>query len=88
MRRRKRLVIHLRLHPAIAMPSLSPRTMGLDCGLGFLQAEPLGPDDMWYCPTCKEHKQASKKLELWRTPEVLVRVACQLKTLSHGACCV
>jgi len=39
---------------------------------------------MWYCPTCKEHKQASKKLELWRTPEVLVRAARQLKPLSHG----
>jgi ubiquitin carboxyl-terminal hydrolase 4/11/15 len=27
---------------------------------------------MWYCPTCKEHRQATKKLELWRVPEVLV----------------
>ncbi|KAF1896550.1 hypothetical protein Lal_00034248 [Lupinus albus] len=25
-----------------------------------------------YCPRCKEHRQASKKLDLWRLPEVLV----------------
>ena len=25
-----------------------------------------------YCPYCKEHRQASKKLDLWRLPEVLV----------------
>mmetsp|Transcript_27882 Transcript_27882/g.60990 ORF Transcript_27882/g.60990 Transcript_27882/m.60990 type:complete len:487 (-) Transcript_27882:9-1469(-) len=42
------------------------------CIEGFLQEEPLGPDDMWYCPKCKEHRQATKKLELWRMPQVLV----------------
>ena len=25
-----------------------------------------------FCPGCKEHRQASKKLDLWRLPEVLV----------------
>ena len=25
-----------------------------------------------YCPRCKEQRQASKKLDLWRLPEVLV----------------
>ncbi|XP_078162483.1 ubiquitin-specific protease 8 isoform X2 [Carex rostrata] len=38
----------------------------------FINEEPLGPDDMWYCPSCKEHRQASKKLDLWRLPEILV----------------
>ncbi|KAJ1702668.1 hypothetical protein LUZ63_002447 [Rhynchospora breviuscula] len=38
----------------------------------FIKEEPLGPDDMWYCPSCKEHRQASKKLDLWRLPEILV----------------
>ncbi|XP_057457577.1 ubiquitin carboxyl-terminal hydrolase 8 isoform X2 [Lotus japonicus] len=42
------------------------------CLEAFLQEEPLGPDDMWYCPGCKEHRQASKKLDLWRLPEILV----------------
>ncbi|KAF9587086.1 hypothetical protein IFM89_039694 [Coptis chinensis] len=42
------------------------------CLEAFLKEEPLGPDDMWYCPTCKEHRQAIKKLDLWRLPEILV----------------
>lgn len=25
-----------------------------------------------YCPTCKEHRQATKKLDLWRLPDILV----------------
>lgn len=42
------------------------------CLDAFLTEEPLGPDDMWYCPRCKEHRQATKKLDLWRLPEILV----------------
>ncbi|RID68847.1 hypothetical protein BRARA_C00982 [Brassica rapa] len=42
------------------------------CLEAFLTEEPLGPDDMWYCPGCKEHRQAIKKLDLWRLPEILV----------------
>ncbi|XP_021757775.1 ubiquitin carboxyl-terminal hydrolase 10-like [Chenopodium quinoa] len=42
------------------------------CMDAFLKEEPLGPDDMWYCPNCKEHRQASKKLDLWKLPEILV----------------
>ncbi|KAL0904858.1 hypothetical protein M5K25_027016 [Dendrobium thyrsiflorum] len=38
----------------------------------FMKEEPLGPDDMWYCPSCKVHRQATKKLDLWRLPEILV----------------
>ncbi|XP_010520472.1 PREDICTED: ubiquitin carboxyl-terminal hydrolase 8-like [Tarenaya hassleriana] len=43
-----------------------------NCLEAFLTEEPLGPDDMWYCPGCKEHRQAVKKLDLWRLPEILV----------------
>ncbi|KAJ6380749.1 hypothetical protein OIU77_029615 [Salix suchowensis] len=42
------------------------------CLEAFLREEPLVPEDMWYCPKCKERRQASKKLDLWRLPEVLV----------------
>ncbi|KAJ0084359.1 hypothetical protein Patl1_30249 [Pistacia atlantica] len=42
------------------------------CLEAFLTEEPLGPEDMWYCPGCKNHRQASKKLDLWRLPEILV----------------
>ncbi|KAK4758907.1 hypothetical protein SAY87_020208 [Trapa incisa] len=42
------------------------------CLEAFLREEPLVPEDMWYCPQCKERRQASKKLDLWRLPNVLV----------------
>lgn len=42
------------------------------CLEAFLKEEPLGPQDMWYCPGCKQHQQATKKLDLWRLPEILV----------------
>lgn len=42
------------------------------CLEAFLHEEPLVPEDMWYCPQCQERRQASKKLDLWRLPEVLV----------------
>ncbi|KAI4300598.1 hypothetical protein L6164_033955 [Bauhinia variegata] len=42
------------------------------CLEAFLKEEPLGPEDMWYCPSCKSPQQAMKKLDLWRLPEILV----------------
>ncbi|KAK9054996.1 hypothetical protein SSX86_026075 [Deinandra increscens subsp. villosa] len=42
------------------------------CLESFLREEPLVPEDMWFCPQCEERRQASKKLDLWRLPEVLV----------------
>ncbi|XP_065855904.1 ubiquitin carboxyl-terminal hydrolase 8-like isoform X2 [Euphorbia lathyris] len=42
------------------------------CLEAYLKEEPLGPEDMWFCPGCKKFKQASKKLDLWRLPEILI----------------
>ncbi|XP_057438932.1 ubiquitin carboxyl-terminal hydrolase 8-like [Lotus japonicus] len=42
------------------------------CLEAFLKEEPLGPEDMWYCPSCKKPQQATKKLDLWRLPEIVV----------------
>ena len=38
----------------------------------FIEPEILGPDDKWYCPTCKEHIQAEKKMSVWRLPPILI----------------
>ena len=35
----------------------------------FVQPEKLDSAEAWYCPRCKEHVQASKKLALWTAPE-------------------
>ncbi|KAK3755857.1 hypothetical protein QZH41_014323 [Actinostola sp. cb2023] len=43
-----------------------------DCIQLFLTTEKLGANDPWFCPACKKHQQAFKKLDLWSVPEVLV----------------
>ncbi|XP_069760273.1 ubiquitin carboxyl-terminal hydrolase 15-like isoform X2 [Narcine bancroftii] len=43
-----------------------------DCIELFTTKEKLGVEDPWYCPNCKQHQQASKKLDLWSLPPVLV----------------
>ncbi|XP_031397358.1 ubiquitin carboxyl-terminal hydrolase 8-like isoform X2 [Punica granatum] len=63
--------------PEICKPQLFARRPQESVSLykcldAFLREEPLGPEDMWYCPSCKKHQQASKKLDLWRLPEILV----------------
>ncbi|GFR46720.1 hypothetical protein Agub_g8343, partial [Astrephomene gubernaculifera] len=43
-----------------------------DCMTTFLHPERLAESDAWYCPRCKSHVCADKKLDLWSLPEVLV----------------
>ncbi|ROT35882.1 UCH-domain-containing protein, partial [Sodiomyces alkalinus F11] len=43
-----------------------------ECLDEFEKAEILSEQDMWYCPRCKEHRRASKKFDLWKTPDILV----------------
>jgi ubiquitin carboxyl-terminal hydrolase 4/11/15 len=43
-----------------------------DCLTEFTKEEQLGEDDLWYCPQCKKHQQATKKFDLWKAPDVLV----------------
>lgn len=43
-----------------------------DCLTEFTKEERLGEEDLWYCPRCKKHQQATKKFDLWKAPDVLV----------------
>lgn len=43
-----------------------------DCLDEFGKEEILSEMDTWYCPRCKEHKRASKKFELWKSPDILI----------------
>ena len=43
-----------------------------DCLAEFEKEEILSEQDTWYCPRCKEHRRASKKFDLWKTPDILV----------------
>ncbi|CAK7915566.1 ubiquitin carboxyl-terminal hydrolase 12 [[Candida] anglica] len=42
-----------------------------DCLRAFSTPEVLGDQDLWYCPKCKDHKQATKTIQLWATGDIL-----------------
>jgi ubiquitin carboxyl-terminal hydrolase 8 len=46
----------------------------------FTSEEQLGEDNEWFCPKCKQNRQAYKKLGLWKLPKVLVL---HLKRFQH-----
>lgn len=55
--------------------ALQKKTRGIslqDCLDEFTKEEQLGEDDLWYCPRCKKHQQATKRFDLWSVPDVLV----------------
>lgn len=43
-----------------------------DCLKSFSTPEVLSDQDLWYCPRCKEHKQATKTIQLWSTGDILI----------------
>ncbi|WFD01715.1 ubiquitinyl hydrolase 1 [Malassezia obtusa] len=59
----------------------TPKLQLDDCLDEFTRAEQLGEDDLWYCPSCKEFRQATKKFDLWKVPDILV---VHLKRFSAG----
>lgn len=42
------------------------------CLRAFTSEEELGENEMYYCSKCKTHCLATKKLDLWRLPPILV----------------
>lgn len=42
------------------------------CLKAFTSEEELGEDELYYCSKCKTHRLATKKLDLWRLPPILV----------------
>lgn len=42
-----------------------------DCFRNFSTPEVLGEQDLWYCPRCKDHKRATKTIQIWSTGDIL-----------------
>uniref|UniRef100_A0A8C6XRH1 Ubiquitin carboxyl-terminal hydrolase 32 n=1 Tax=Naja naja TaxID=35670 RepID=A0A8C6XRH1_NAJNA len=42
------------------------------CLRAFTSEEELGEDEMYYCSKCRTHCVATKKLDLWRLPPILI----------------
>jgi len=51
-----------------------------DCMSSFSQEETLSGNDKWYCSKCKEHVNALKKMEIYKTPDFLI---IHFKRFSH-----
>ena len=51
-----------------------------DCFKLFTTKETLSDEDRWFCPTCKVLQRATKKIDLWRLPNVLI---VQLKRFNY-----
>jgi hypothetical protein len=43
-----------------------------DCIKAFTHEETLSEQDPWYCSECKEFRQAKKKFDLWKLPDILI----------------
>lgn len=43
-----------------------------DCFNLFIKPEVLDKDNTWYCSQCKDHKQATKTMELYIAPKILI----------------
>lgn len=43
------------------------------CLQAFTREEQLSGDEKYYCPKCATHQPATKKLQIWRLPPILVR---------------
>jgi len=43
-----------------------------NCFEQFSAREKLSENDLWYCPTCKDHVQAFKRIEIFRAPPILI----------------
>lgn len=42
------------------------------CLEAFTKEEQLAEDELYFCSKCNQHRMATKKLEIWRLPRVLV----------------
>jgi len=38
----------------------------------FAKPEILDKDNLWYCNQCKDHKQATKKMDIYSVPKILI----------------
>uniref|UniRef100_A0A914LJF5 Ubiquitin carboxyl-terminal hydrolase n=1 Tax=Meloidogyne incognita TaxID=6306 RepID=A0A914LJF5_MELIC len=43
-----------------------------ECIDAYTTKEQLSEQDSWFCPNCKTHQRAFKKLDLWSLPQILI----------------
>ncbi|EEB09041.1 ubiquitin carboxy terminal hydrolase Ubp1 [Schizosaccharomyces japonicus yFS275] len=53
-------------------PSTTETVTLNDCMREFSKPEKLSAKDAWYCPNCKDFRPATKTMEIWKLPKILV----------------
>eukprot|EP00455_Lapot_gusevi_P009468 TRINITY_DN1423_c0_g1_i5.p1 TRINITY_DN1423_c0_g1~~TRINITY_DN1423_c0_g1_i5.p1 ORF type:complete len:919 (+),score=331.64 TRINITY_DN1423_c0_g1_i5:79-2835(+) len=43
-----------------------------ECIAEFTKQETLSENDAWFCPSCRKFQCASKKFDIWKTPDILI----------------
>ncbi|XP_041860910.1 ubiquitin carboxyl-terminal hydrolase 11 [Melanotaenia boesemani] len=59
-------------HASMEVPQQQTTVQLQECIELFTTVETLEEENPWYCPVCKKHQLATKKLDLWSLPEVLI----------------
>uniref|UniRef100_A0A8D0A3L1 Ubiquitin carboxyl-terminal hydrolase n=1 Tax=Sander lucioperca TaxID=283035 RepID=A0A8D0A3L1_SANLU len=59
-------------HSSMEVPQQQTTVQLQECIELFTTVETLEEENPWYCPVCKKHQLATKKLDLWSLPEVLI----------------
>ncbi|KAK2850852.1 hypothetical protein Q5P01_007128 [Channa striata] len=59
-------------HSSMDVPQQQTTVQLQECIELFTTVETLEEENPWYCPVCKKHQLATKKLDLWSLPEVLI----------------
>ncbi|KAM6925400.1 ubiquitin carboxyl-terminal hydrolase 11 [Xenentodon cancila] len=59
-------------HASMEVPQQQMTVQLQECIELFTTVETLEEENPWYCPVCKRHQLATKKLDLWSLPEVLI----------------
>ncbi|KAM7410760.1 hypothetical protein PAMA_020952 [Pampus argenteus] len=59
-------------HASMEVPQQQTTVQLQECIQLFTTVETLEEENPWYCPVCKKHQLATKKLDLWSLPEVLI----------------
>ncbi|KCV71712.1 hypothetical protein H696_01135 [Fonticula alba] len=68
----------------IVRDTATPSLTLLSCIERFSELETLQNDNEWYCPNCKTHRRAHKRLSLWSVPDVLIIHLKRFKTTHYG----
>eukprot|EP00804_Cyclotella_cryptica_P031247 CCRYP_011069-RA/>CCRYP_011069-RA protein AED:0.07 eAED:0.07 QI:74/1/1/1/1/1/2/2088/533 len=55
-----------------------------DCLQLYCEEELLDGDEKWYCPKCESHVEATKKIDLWMLPPILIIHLKRFKFSSTG----